>query len=177
MNSCEVLCAEQIRPETGVRCDGNTYARTYPGPSWPFGIAQPGPDNITGWDYTNGYSYDLDFIEGFSMMRMSGVGWYGDFGNLQVMPTTGPLQTFRGLATDSKLNEGWRSRFFHRDEEMSAGYYSVLLHRYNIRAELTDATLRDDAVHVSASGPEPYPDRPGASHRWHILGTGCADRG
>lgn len=103
-------------------------------------MAQPGPDNITGWDYTNGYSCDLRYIEGFSMMRMSGVGWYGDFGNFQVMPTTGPLQTYRGICLNRHGEEtanGWHSEFYHRDETILPGYYAVLLNRYNIRAELT----------------------------------------
>ncbi|MBT3295962.1 MAG: glycoside hydrolase family 92 protein [Verrucomicrobia bacterium] len=136
----EPLRAQQIQPDTGTRCEGHMYARTYPGPSWPFGMVQPGPDNITGWDYTNGYSYDLRYIEGFSMMRMSGMGWYGDFGNLQVMPTTGPLQTYRGLANQTRAiysGNGWHSPFLHRDESILPGYYGVLLHRYNIHAELT----------------------------------------
>jgi len=103
-------------------------------------MAQPGPDNITGWDYTNGYSWDLRYIEGFSMMRMSGVGWFGDFGNFQVMPTTGPLQTYRGICLNRHgegSTNGWHSEFFHRDETILPGCYAVLLHRYNIRAELT----------------------------------------
>ena len=136
----EPLRAQQIQPDTGTRCEVSIYARTYPGPSWPFGMVQPGPDNITGWDYTNGYSYDLRYIEGFSMMRMSGTGWYGDFGNIQVMPTTGPLQTYRGIWKEQRgegSTNGWHSPFFHRDERILPGYYGVLLHRYNVYAELT----------------------------------------
>jgi hypothetical protein len=36
------------------------------------------------------YSYEQTTIEGFSFTHLSGIGWYGDFGNLQVMPTMGP---------------------------------------------------------------------------------------
>ncbi len=136
----EPLDPHHIRPDTGARCEVSVFARTYPGPCWPFGMAQPGPDNITGWDYTNGYSWDLRYIEGFSMMRMSGVGWFGDFGNFQVMPTTGPLQTYRGICLNRHgegSTNGWHSEFFHRDETILPGCYAVLLHRYNIRAELT----------------------------------------
>ncbi len=138
--ACRTLPAAAVRPDTGIRCAGNMYARTYPGPCWPFGMAQPGPDNITGWDFTNGYSSDMRFIEGFSMMRMSGTGWFGDFGSLQVMPTTGPMQTYRGntLARGGEQRRnGWHSSFLQRDEEIRPGYYSVLLHDYRIRAELT----------------------------------------
>lgn len=134
------LESSDIRPDIGIRCEGNIYARTYPGPCWPFGGCQPGPDCITGWDYTNGYSHDLRHIEGFSFLRMSGVGWYGDYGNLQVMPTTGPLRTWRGNEVHPQKGEAkpcWRSRFYHNTEQIEPGYYAVVLHDYNTRAEMT----------------------------------------
>ena len=111
--------------------------KTFPGPTTPFGLVQLGPDTITGGDHTSGYSYEHTTIEGFSFMRMSGVGWYGDFGNLQVMPTTGPLKLARGRI--AKPGEGWRSRFGHESEKAAAGYYAVTLDDYQIRAELTAA--------------------------------------
>jgi predicted alpha-1,2-mannosidase len=140
MNKATALKTTDIRPDIGIRCEGNTYARTYPGPNWPFGGCQPGPDCVTGWDYTNGYSHDLRYIEGFSFLRMSGVGWYGDYGNLQVMPTTGPLRTWRGSEQHPQKDESkpcWRSRFYHNTEQIETGYYAVQLHDYNIRAEMT----------------------------------------
>ena len=72
--------------------------------------------------------------EGFSFTHMSGVGWYGDFGNLLTMPTTGPLQFAAGRPQHA--DEGWRSPFEHSTEVAQAGYYAVTLARYNIRAEL-----------------------------------------
>lgn len=68
---------------------------------------------------------------------MSGVGWNGDLGNFLVMPTTGKLFTNKG--TDSLPEYGYRSRFSHDNEIAEAGYYSVLLTDYNIRAELSAA--------------------------------------
>jgi hypothetical protein len=48
---------------------------TFPGPSRPFGMVQPGPDNAdTGWDYTSGYQYRAPRIIGFSQTRASGTG-------------------------------------------------------------------------------------------------------
>ena len=45
---------------------------------------------------------------------MSGVGWYGDLGNFLVMPTVGPLKTFKG--TEDEPERGYRSRFSHDRE-------------------------------------------------------------
>ena len=64
--------------------------KTFPGAARPFGLVQLSPDTITGGDNGSGYSYEHPTIEGFSFTHMSGVGWYGDLGNFQVMPTTGP---------------------------------------------------------------------------------------
>jgi predicted alpha-1,2-mannosidase len=136
----EPIAADDIRPDTGTKCESNIYARTFPGPSHPFGQVQLGPDCISGWDFTNGYSADFKTIEGFSFNRLSGVGAYGDFGNLQTMPTTGPMLTHAGQVNHERRlrgRNGWRSRFFHRDETIRSGYYSVLLHTYNILTELT----------------------------------------
>ncbi|MHC4201114.1 MAG: GH92 family glycosyl hydrolase, partial [Planctomycetota bacterium] len=104
--------------------------KTFPGAATPFGLVQLSPDTITGGDNGPGYSYHHRTIEGFSFTHMSGIGWYGDLGNFQVMPTTGPLQADRERA---------KSPFSHDDETASAGYYSVALERYGVRAELTAA--------------------------------------
>jgi predicted alpha-1,2-mannosidase len=111
---------------------GDACGKTYPGPVAPFGMVQLGPDTVTGGDNAPGYSADMNTIEGFSFTRMSGVGCYGDLGNLQVMPETGTLVIGRDDA---------KSPFSKTNETAQAGYYSVLLDRYQVRAELT-ATLR-----------------------------------
>jgi predicted alpha-1,2-mannosidase len=109
--------------------------KTFPGPTTPFGLVQLSPDTITGGDNAPGYSYEHTTIEGFSFTHMSGVGWYGDFGNLLTMATTGSLRFAAGrpLLPD----EGWRSQFSHSTEVAQAGYYAVTLARYKIRAELS----------------------------------------
>jgi len=111
--------------------------KTFPGPTTPFGLVQLSPDTITGGDNAPGYSYEHTTIEGFSFTHMSGVGWYGDFGNLLTMATTGSLRFAAGrpLLPD----EGWRSQFSHSTEVAQAGYYAVTLARYKIRAELSAA--------------------------------------
>ena len=54
-----------------------------------------------------------------------------------LMPTTGPSSLVPGDATNAS---GFRSPFQKANEKASAGYYSVLLDKYNIRAELTATT-------------------------------------
>jgi putative alpha-1,2-mannosidase len=100
----------------------------------PFGLEQLSPDTITGGDNGPGYSWEHNTIEGFSFIHMSGVGWYGDFGNFQVMPTLGPLKTERGR---NGSGDGFRSRFRHDTEVAKAGYYAVTLDDYRIRAEMS----------------------------------------
>src|SRR5580700_12343897 len=65
--------------------------KTFPGAATPFGLVQLSPNTITGGDNGSGYSWEHKSIEGFSFTHMSGVGWFGDLGNLLVMPTTGRL--------------------------------------------------------------------------------------
>jgi predicted alpha-1,2-mannosidase len=122
--------------------------KTFPGPTTPFGMVQLSPDTITGgvkgppdylWvgDNGSGYSYEQTTIEGFSFTHMSGVGAYGDLGNLQVMPTTGPMKLDSGRV--DHLGEGWRSAYSHANERVEANYYAVTLENYGIRAELAAA--------------------------------------
>lgn len=117
--------------------DIHGFGKTFPGVATPFGLVQLSPDTRTGGDNGSGYSWNHHTIEGFSFTHMSGVGWYGDLGNFLVMPTTGRLHTAKG--EDEKPEEGYRSRYSHDHETAKAGYYSVLLTDYNIKAELTAA--------------------------------------
>ena len=104
----------------------------------PFGMAKPAPStngsygNAHGWDAT-GYDYRHTSIEGFANFHEFQVG------GILFAPTTGQLQTTPGKL--EKPEEGYRSLFDHKDETSTAGYYAVLLKKYNIKAELT-ATKR-----------------------------------
>ena len=119
--------------------------KTFPGPTTPFGMVQLSPDTITGGlkgsgyayegDSAPGYSYEQKTIEGFSFTHMSGVGWYGDFGNLQVMPTTGPMKLDCGRVNHP--GEGWRSAYQHENERAETNYYAVALDDYGVEVELT----------------------------------------
>lgn len=131
---------DYIRPVIGaVKYTDQTedihgFGKTFPGPATPFGLVQPSPVTRTRGD-ESGYGYNHTTIEGFCMTSMSGVGWYGDLGNFLVMPTTGKLFTAKG--DDERPENGYRSRFSHDGEEISAGYYAVKLTDYNIRAEIS----------------------------------------
>lgn len=109
--------------------------KTFPGATTPFGMVQVSPNTITGGDNGSGYSDEHTSIEGFAFTQMSGIGWYGDLGNFLVMPTVGKLKTFAG--TPGNPDEGYRSRYDKQSERASAGYYSVQLSDYGIRAEAT----------------------------------------
>ena len=109
--------------------------KTFPGAATPFGMTQVNPNTVTGGDNAPGYSYEMETIEGFSMLQMSGTGWYGEFGNFLVMPTHGPMHTTAGLADGSV--KGWRSRYDKAAETASLGYYSTVLTDYGIRSEVT----------------------------------------
>jgi predicted alpha-1,2-mannosidase len=108
--------------------------KTFPGATTPFGMVQVSPNTITGGDNGSGYSDEHRTIEGFALTQMSGVGWYGDMGNFLVMPTTGPLKTAAGKENGVK---GYRSVYDKKSEKASAGYYSVQLTDYQVKAELT----------------------------------------
>ncbi len=111
--------------------------KTFPGAATPFGMIQLSPDTRTGDDTGSGYSWHHTTIEGFSFVHMSGIGWFGEFGNFLVMPTNGELKTSKGK--DETPESGYRSRFSHDTEVAKAGYYAVTLDDYKIRTELTAA--------------------------------------
>ena len=111
------------------------HVHTFPGATVPFGMIQLSPDNdVTGWDWCSGYNYSDSSIMGFSHTHLSGTGW-ADLGDILLMPTTGKIQMIAG----SKANpdEGYRSRFSHKNEKASPGYYQVYLSDYKVNAELT----------------------------------------
>lgn len=101
----------------------------------PFGMAKPGPStnghlgNAQGWE-ASGYDYRESSIEGFPCIHEF------QLGGISLMPTKGELITFPG-DVDNTDGSGYRSFFDREDEIARPGYYSVLLKRYGIKAELT----------------------------------------
>ena len=121
-----------VNPYIGTGGHGHVFL----GANVPFGAVQLGPVNISeGWDWCSGYNYADSTIIGFSHTHLSGTG-IGDLGDIAVMPTTGDLILNKGTLQEP----GNFSLFSHADEKVSPGYYSVVLKRYNIKAELTAST-------------------------------------
>ena len=113
--------------------------KTFPGAATPFGLVQLSPNTITGGDNGPGYSYEMEYIEGFAFTQMSGIGWYGDLGNFLVTPTTGPLHVVAGRHAQLP---GYRSHYDKKTETAKIGYYAATLSDYNVRAEMTAALTR-----------------------------------
>ena len=111
------------------------HGHTFPGAALPFGMVQLSPDCDTqGWDWCSGYHYSDNSIIGFSHTHLSGTGC-GEYGDILFMPTTGNPIFEPG--TKANPENGYRSKFDHKNEIAKAGYYSVLLDKYNVKAELT----------------------------------------
>ena len=82
----------EVNPFVGTGGHGHTY----PGPSLPFGMIQPGPDTrLTGWDGCSGYHYSDSRIFGFSHTHLSGTG-IPDYADVLLMPTTGEVRFNNG---------------------------------------------------------------------------------
>ena len=124
---------QYVNPFIGTGLNGHTY----PGATVPFGMVQLSPDNgKSGWEYSSGYHYSDSIIVGFSHTHLSGTG-IGDLYDIQFMPFT----SLKNISDDEILKHKFRSKYDHKNESASPGYYYVLLKDYNIKTELT-ASLR-----------------------------------
>ena len=93
-----------------IGTDGTGH--TFPGPSLPFGMVQPGPDNnIAGWNHTSGYQYQDTMLLGFSQMHLSGTG-IGEMGNILLLPYN---------EEKSEL----KNSYLKSTEKSSVGYYEL----------------------------------------------------
>ncbi|WP_263367525.1 GH92 family glycosyl hydrolase [Edaphobacter bradus] len=111
------------------------HGHNYPGATVPFGAVQLSPDTFNDqWDWCSGYHISDTSIMGFSHTHLSGTGC-GDLLDFLVMPGTGESKLVPGPR--SNPDEGYRSRFDHKDEHAEPGFYSVLLKDYGIHAEMT----------------------------------------
>lgn len=110
-----------VDPHIGSAAHGHVFV----GANVPFGGVQLGPSNVFGgWDWCSGYNYVSNTITGFSHTHLSGTG-IGDLNDILMMPAAGPL------------GGDYVSLFSHDEEVSKAGYYSVILQKHKIRAELT----------------------------------------
>ena len=138
------------------------HGHTFPGPSLPFGMIQPGPDTrLTGWDSCSGYHYSDSRIVGFSHTHLSGTG-IPDYGDILLMPTTGEARLSNGLDG----TPGYSSSFSHATEEAEPGYYAVTLQRLRHPCGVdVDAARRTASVPISGRTASPRGARPRASRR------------
>lgn len=115
---------------------GTTHSRWffYTPAAVPFGMAKLAPStngsygNKSGWEAV-GYEDVHSSIEGFACFHEFQVG------GVMLMPVVGQPKTQPGKLDDVK--SGYRSAFYKKDEFATAGYYSVVLKDYNVKAELT----------------------------------------
>ena len=108
-----------VNPFIGTDGTGHTF----PGPSMPFGMVQPGPDNKDyGWAHTSGYQYKDTTLLGFSQTRFSGTG-INEMGDVLLLPY-------------SKTKENFKNSYFKKTEKAEVGYYT-LTKKDDIKVELT----------------------------------------
>ena len=121
---------QYVDPYIGSDYHGHVFVGT----SVPFGMVQLGPNNIyKGWDWCSGYHYSDSIVIGFSHTHLSGTG-STDLGDVLIMPLN-EIRTSRGNQDD--ISNGYASKYSHENEIVRPNYYSLLLDRYNIKAELT----------------------------------------
>jgi predicted alpha-1,2-mannosidase len=111
---------QYVNPFIGTQGTGHTF----PGPCMPFGMVQPGPDNVDrGWDYTSGYQYKDSIILGFSQTRANGTG-INEFGDVLLQPFT------------SNKKDSFGETYSKSTEKATPGYYTVTLSN-KVKVELT----------------------------------------
>ncbi len=126
---------EYVNPFIGT----TNFGTTNPGALVPQGMVSVVPFNVTGsdenkWDkdtrwWSTPYSWDNQFLTGFSHVNLSGVGC-PDLGVILVMPTTGKVNA--NLKEYGAIMTGQRAE---------PGYFSCYIDRYGIKADVT-ATKR-----------------------------------
>ncbi len=126
-----------VDPLIGSGGVGFGIGAAFPGPTVPFGHVRLGPDTSLSSGampilHCGGYYYTDTYIKGFSHIHLHGIG-APEFANILFMPTL-------GMDEEKTDERGYRSMFFHEDEEVAAGYYAVTLDDTDVRVELTSTT-------------------------------------
>ena len=93
--------------------------------SRPFGMVNLSPDTQLQGTWGSGYRYEVDTIKGFSHIH----GW--QLSGLSVMPVTLMHKNRNSVYQD------FYSKFSHKEEEVSPGFHSLRLQRYDIDVALT----------------------------------------
>ena len=158
--------ARFVNPFIGTGGDMTVgFGNMFPGAAYPFGMIQLSPDNGgQGWQYCAGYNYADSMIVGFSHTHLSGTG-VGDYCDISLMPTSKPIAAKYFIQSDSTVKEiiirkgldpnnfinrdghpgpfdkhfllEYSSKFSHKSESASPGFYSVNLEDDNIDVALT----------------------------------------
>lgn len=104
-----------------IGTDGTGH--TFPGPSMPFGMVQPGPDNRDfGWNHTSGYQYKDTLLLGFSQTRFSGTG-INEMGDVLLLPI-------------NPKKKNLKNAYYKNTEIGKVGYYA-LTKKDDVKIELS----------------------------------------
>lgn len=121
-----VVPTQFVNPFIGTGGHGHTH----PAASVPFGMVQLGPDSRKeGWDGCSGYHFSDSSLYGFSHTHLSGTG-VSDYSDVLVTPIT-PMNAHLEHGDTAGL-------VMEKSTELAEpGYYSVMLNRGGIQAEMT----------------------------------------
>ncbi|MFY7964613.1 MAG: hypothetical protein ACOVO1_06930, partial [Chitinophagaceae bacterium] len=130
--TCSAQLTKYVNPFIGTGGTGHTF----PGATTPFAMVQLSPDTrIDGsWEGCSGYHYNDSIIYGFSHTHLSGTGC-SDYGDIAFMPYFSKTDVYESL-----IEKNIASKFSHKNEKASAGYYSVALDDMPVKVELTATT-------------------------------------
>ena len=129
--SCGSGLTRYVNPLVGT----DQHGHTYPGAIAPFGQIQPSPDTrLEGWDGCSAFHYSDDTVYGFSHTHLNGTGCE-DYGDVLVMPVMAEGDNWH--FTPNMPQTEFRSKFSHRSESVTPGYYRVVLDRNRVMVELT----------------------------------------
>jgi predicted alpha-1,2-mannosidase len=158
----QLTAADYVNPFIGT----SNFGATHPGAQFPHALTSVAPFNVAyeypqlnkfekdlAWN-SRVYVHENSFLTGFSHVNLSGVGC-PELGVILAMPTTGKLQL-----------DAQQYGSTYSNEKASAGYYQILLDKYNTKVELT-STLR--------TGLSRYTFPEGESHVVLNLGLGLSN--
>lgn len=111
------------------------HGHTYLGATVPFGMLQVTPINgISKWDWCSGYHYSDSIAIGFSHLALSGTG-IGDLADIMLMPINKKADL--SITPKSRDSLSYKSKYNHKNEKASPGYYQVYLENHDVNVELT----------------------------------------
>jgi len=121
-NDKTFLPARYLNPFIGTTNDGNTY----PGAVVPWGMVSVSPHNT--YSKPSGYVFGEKYFYGFGHVHLSGVGC-NELGCVLIT----------AVSSDT-VSDPENYKTVYSDEKASAGYYSLYLNSFKIKAEATSST-------------------------------------